>query len=299
MATIDLNLLRAAVRVHETGSFTAAARKLGVPRSTVSRAVSALEEVLGAELFKRTTRSVKTTRYGLALFERVDPALRDLEGVLSEVPARADEPAGTLRVTTTPDIAQILLAPVIARFTTRYPDVNVELQLSAELVDLTQQDIDVALRVTRGKLADSALIARKLGVMHLRQYAAPSYLARRGTPKSPTDLQTHDWVGFEGIASIPLPRRVNKTRARRSISCNDMFVLRELLRAGTGIGMLPTFLADADVASGALVRVLPRWVEHTGHVYLVYPSRKHTPSRVVLFRDYVLEALRTRPLSSG
>jgi DNA-binding transcriptional LysR family regulator len=148
-------------------------------------------------------------------------------------------------------------------------------------------------------LRDSALVARKVGAISLQLYAAPSYLARKDTPKTPADLREHEWVGLEGVAPVQL----SKARAKRApnapqrVLCNDVFVARELLRASAGIGMLPSFLVDDDVARGALVRVLPRWLEQTGNVYLVHPSRKHVPSKITAFRDLVIETLRQRPLS--
>lgn len=287
--------------VHELGGFTPAAAKLGVPRSTVSRAVAALEESLAVALFQRTTRTVKTTAAGLALFDRVKPALDALEASLSDVPLPTDAPSGVLRVTTTADLATILLAPVVARYTQRYPDVSVQLMVSIDLVDMVREGFDLALRITRKPLRDSTLIARKLGELQLRLYAAPSYLARRGTPRNQEDLRDHDWVGFPDTApALTLaPRRGRKAGKVQRVSSNEMYAVREIMRAGAGIGTLPPFLVNDDLTAGSLVRVLPSWVQQTGYVYLVYPSGKHLPSKVTAFRDMLLESLRARPLSTS
>lgn len=298
MATIDLNLVRTCILVHESGSFAAAASRLGVPRSTVSRAVAALEEALGTALFHRTTRTVKTTDAGLALFDRVRPALQQLEASLRDLPAQSERPTGVLRLTATADFAATLLAPIIARYIQRYPEVSVELHSSSELLDLVRSGFDAALRISRGALRDSSLVARKLGVIQLQLYAAPSYLARYGTPKTPAEISEHPWIGFEGVAPkiIGAVKGLRELQGSRRVGCNDMFVMRALLRSGAGIGMLPSFLANDDVAAGALVRVLPRWLEQTGHAYLVQPGRKHAPRKVSAFAELLIEALRAHPL---
>jgi DNA-binding transcriptional LysR family regulator len=297
---IDLELVRAFVAVHDAGSFSAAALRLGVPRSTVSRAVAALEESLALLLFHRTTRRVATTAAGVALYDRVAPALGTIDAALSDLPDTEEEPSGTLRLTTTPDLGTIVVAEAVTRYTARYPRTQVELQLSSSLVDLVRDGFDLALRVSPGPRRDSALIARKVGDIMIQLYAAPAYLARRGTPRSPAELRDHDWIGFRGAAPLQLSASGARSviQARPRVICDDMFFAREVLRTGGGIGALPSFIADGDLADGRLVHLLPRWVSRTGTVSLVHPSRRHIPRRVNAFRDLLLEMLRQRPLSS-
>ena len=296
-APIDLNLVRAFVGVHETHSFSAAAERLGVPRSTVSRAVSALEETTGLLLFHRTTRQVTTTAAGLALFDRVAASLSRLETSLSDLPESVETPSGTLRLTTTPDLGTTVVAEAVARFTARYPDTQVEVHLTGKLVDLVRERFDLALRFARGPLKSSSLVARKVGHVSFQLFAAPSYLARSGTPRSLADLADHDGVSLPGaIALASGGSKHAPPRARTT--CDDKFFAREVLRAGGGIGLLPSYLADGDVAAGSLVRVLPRWEQKEGAVYLVQPSRKLVPRRVTAFRDLLLEIFRQRPLSA-
>lgn len=300
-APIDLNLLRAFAAVHASGSFSAAASTLGVPRSSISRAVAALEEELRLSLFQRTTRKVTTTPVGLSLFERVAPQLESLDGALVDLPEQADAPSGTLRITTTPDLGSIVLTEAVARYLRRYPAVQVELDLSARVVDLVSEGFDLALRVVKTRAKSSSLVARKVGDVFFQLYASPAYLARRAGPRSPAEANDYEWVTYDsrpltlsnarGVKSVVVPA----SRVRS----NDMFFQREALRAGCGLGALPSFLADDDVANGSLARVLPDWLLFNGNVVLVHPPHRHLPRKVSAFQQLLLEQLRQRPISSS
>ncbi|WP_394850429.1 LysR family transcriptional regulator [Pendulispora brunnea] len=307
MGTIDLNLVRAFVAVHETGSFSGAAARLDAPRSTVSRAISSLEASLGVRLFQRTTRQVSTTTAGVSLYERLAPSLSALENSLAELPEREEEPSGTLRVTSTVDLGTTVLAEAVARFTSRYRGARVEVYLSNSVVNLVRDRVDLALRVSPRKMRDSSLVVRRVGTITLQLYASPAYLARRGTPRAPSDLLSHDWVSYRGARHLQvtdagewslsdLPPKTRITSEPRVV-CDDMSFAREALKAGAGFGAIPTFLGDVEVANGTLVRLMPRWVTHTSRVYLVHPGHKHVPPKLTAFRDIVVEILRQRPLS--
>lgn len=298
---IDLNLVRAFAAVLETGRFSTAGDRLGVPRSTVSRAVAALEEQLGVTLFHRTTRTVVATPAATALFERVGDSLRSLEAGLLEVPESGTEPEGTLRVTTTPDLGAALLSDVSARYLARYPKVKMDFILTARVVDLVKENVDLALRITAGTRTlsgPSALVTRRIGRIVLALYASPAYLARRGTPKAPADLQQHDWLGLKGVSTVPL-HRASKTfqvTADLRVTSDDVTMVQSLVRAGAGISWIPSFAVAEDVALGRLVHVLPRWTAPTGSVHLVQPRRKHAPARVTAFHELLEERLRVNPL---
>jgi len=299
-APIDLNRLRAFVAVHGGGSFSAAAAELGVPRSTVSRAVAGLEAALGLRLFQRTTRQVHATPAGTALFERVVPSLRALDASLRDLPEAEEAPVGRLRITTTADVGTVVLAEAISRYTTRHPRVQVEMHFDNDVVDLVREGFDLALRISDGPLRSSSLLARKVGDLVVQIYASPAYLARRGAPRRPRDLAAYDWVSFAG--SRTLARLVGQRDLRTikpRVICRDAFFAREVLRTGGGVGLLPAFLADADVAAGTLVRVLPRSLLRTGTVYLVQPAGEHRPRRVTAFVELLLELLRQRPLPAA
>jgi DNA-binding transcriptional LysR family regulator len=287
MAPIDLNQVRAFLAVHETGSFSVAALRAGVPRSTISRAVVGLERDLGVQLFYRTTRRVSTTSAGLALAARVATPLATLDASFAEMPDRDDEPSGLLRVTSTMDIGATLLAPAVTRFTARHPKVEVELLLANQVVDLVATSIDLAVRVLVKPPRDSTLVAKKVGTVEIGLYAAPAHLARVGTPKKLADLEHHESLRFGGV-EVPY--------ARSRIICNDMLTTRALLLEGAALGALPSFLAADDVTAGTLVRVLPSWALRTGTVYLVVPGRRHLAPKLTAFRDLLLEMLRQRPL---
>lgn len=290
MAPIDLNDLRAFLDVHETGSFSLAAQRAGVPRSTVSRAVASLERALRVQLFYRSTRRVSTTAAGLALFERVNAPLAQLQGSLEQLPERTEEPAGLVRVTSTVDVGMVLLSEAAARFTARYPRARVELHLDNQVTDLVGGGFDLALRILSKPMRDSTLLAKKLGVLGIGLYASPSYLASRGTPRRTKDLAEHAIVAFGRARALAVSKEPR-------IACNDMLVARELLRNGAGIGPLPSFLAAGDLASGTLVRVIPKWDLRTGIIYLVTPARKHVAPKVQAFRTVLGEVLRQRPLA--
>jgi DNA-binding transcriptional LysR family regulator len=300
MATIDLNLIRAFAAVRDAGSFSAAADRLGVPRSTVSRAIASLEGAVGARLFHRTTRKVTTSTAGAALYDRVAPALVALEGSLADLPEQEELPTGTLRVTSAVDLGGAVLAEAAARYTVRYPGTRIDVHLGNKVVDLVHGGFDLALRVSAKPLKDSSLVAQKVGQLRMQLYAAPSYLLRKGTPRTPLELGTHEWVAYRGDQQALLGSQVSKLigDARQRILGDDMSFIREALKAGGGIGALPSFIADAEVTAGTLARVLPRWQGQPSMVYVVQASRRHTPPKVTAFRDLVAEILRQRPLSA-
>lgn len=300
-APIDLNLVRAFVAVFETGRFSAAGEHLGVPRSTVSRAIAALEAQLQTTLFHRTTRTVVPTPAATALFERIGGSLRSLEAGLLDLPESGAVPSGTLRITTTPDLAAALLADVSARYVGLYPDVKIEFLLTVRVVDLIKENIDIALRVTGGTIigGPSALVRRRIGRLVLALYASPDYLARRGVPKTPADLAAHDWVSLKGVESLPLYRasKVFQVARETRMTSDDVTMIRALVRAGAGIAWIPSFAVEDELAAGHLTRILPRWTAPTGNVHLVQPNRKHTPARVTAFRALLMERLKERPLA--
>lgn len=289
-----LDEIAAFVHVVEAGSFTAAARRRTVPKSTLSRGVTRLEDALRTPLLVRTARRVTLTEAGQAFYDRVAPHVMSLRNAAEVAGERGDELRGTLRVTAPVDVGEALLGEVFVRFMARYPSLRLEVDLSAREVNLLEEGFDVALRAAQ-RLRDSSLIARKLGDMEFHLVAAPGYLARRGTPRTPEELARHECVLFRpldghqewALTGGGAERRV--TVAGRAGGSELAFV-RGMLRAGAGIGLLPSFYVGADVAQGLLARVLPGWSTPGGSLFVVYPSARHIPRKVQLFRDFILES---------
>ncbi len=290
---MDLNLLSVFEAVARTSSFSAAAKELGIPKSSASRAVARLEDELGVQLLFRTTRQVSLSEAGTALYDRTTPLLRSIKAAVGELPRPEEAPSGTLKVTAPVDLGVLFLAEVVTRYLARYPAVCVDLHLTGRVVDLVGEGFDVALRVA-SKLEDSTLVARRAAPAVFHLYASPVYLARRGTPRNEDELQEHEWVVFRGGPQklrVPEPRRPPSGHPPR-ITCDDLLFVRDAVRAGAGIALLPTFLVEPDVLSGSLVRILPRLERQAGNLYVVTPAGKHVPSKVTAFRDLVLEMLK-------
>jgi DNA-binding transcriptional LysR family regulator len=298
MGTIDLNTLPLFAAVAETSSFSAAAEKLGLPKSSVSRGIASLEGAVGVRLFHRTTRKVSLSTAGVAFLDRISSSLASLQKSVADLPELEEEPSGRLRVTAAVDLGATVLAEVVARFVARYPGVEVDLRLTNAYVDLVAEGLDVALRIATRPLKDSSLVARNAGKVTLNLYASPSYLALRGTPRIPRDLDAHTWVLFRRGGALRLlgpGKRVTIAR-RGPIQCDDMLFMREALRQGAGVGMLPAFVANDLVAAGQLVCILPRFSVPTGRLWIVHHGGRHLARKVVAFRDFVLDALKARPL---
>lgn len=281
------------VRVVEHKSMSAAARRLGVPKSTISRAIARLEDGLKVRLLERTTRALAPTDSGAALFAEVLPHVEALRGATAVVTAESETPRGLLRVTAPTDVACHFLPDIVARFVKRYPEVHVELVLTSRTVDLMAENIDIAVRA--GVLRDSALVAKKLRDSEAHLFAAPSYLAVHGAPRTPADLESHDCVLFRaqnGRARWALESKNDKATVHVGgrLAADDFgFVLGAAI-AGLGIALIPRFLAGAAVADGRLVRVLPSFGQPTGALYAVHASSRHVPRKVAAFRDALVEA---------
>jgi DNA-binding transcriptional LysR family regulator len=291
---MDLNRAAVFVRVVDEGGFTAAARVLRLPKSSVSRSVALLEEELGARLLQRSTRKVRLTEAGTAFYER---AARGIAGVEEAADAVADLQGslrGRLRLTAPADAATWLLAPLIARFVAQHPAVYIELVLTGRIVDLVTEGVDFALRAA--PMRDSTLVARRLAPVAVKLFAAPAYLARRPAPATVAGLAQHDCVLFRpenGRATWTLrgPEGEVQVPVRGPVGADDYAFLQQAAVAGAGIALLPSFLCRAAAGVGALVPVLPAYAAPAGHIHLVYPSARYLPQRAGAFRDFILAEL--------
>lgn len=281
----NYQLLAVFVAVAQEESFTKAARKLGVGKGTVSRAISALEAQLGAELLHRTTHSVALSTAGVALYERTAGPLAALEQAVQKLPERAAEPSGLLRVTAPYDFGVEVLPEALAQFARRYPDIRVELRTTNVVLDLVAEGVDVAIRAVM-KMKDSTLTIRRLGGGVSRWFAAPAYVARKGRPRSLGDPR-HDWILHRAMQ--PLMKFPAATPVR--FLCDDFLASRGLAREGVGVCLLPTFLAAPFVREGWLEEVpladLPGGLK--GGLALLYPSSGQVPRKVTAFCDFVVD----------
>ncbi len=289
---VDYELLAIFVTVADETSFSKAAQRLGISKGTVSRAITRLEAAVGAELLHRTTHRVALSTAGTSLYERTALHLAALDRAVGRLPERNEEPSGELRITAPPDFGAAVLAPILGQFALRYPEVRFDLRLSASVVDLVSEGFDVAIRPGLHRLKDSTLTARRLGGASLGHYASPAYVARRGAPRRFGEVG-HEWVVFPPLLKL---NKLPKDFRPRFLS-NDFNMTRSLVREGVGVGVMPTFLANPDVAAGTLVPVaLQEGGAVGGSLFFVYPSSGQVPRKIIAFRDFLIERMRSRAL---
>lgn len=282
----NYQLLATFITVAHEASFTKAAKKLGIGKGTVSRAIASLEKQLGTELLHRTTHAVALSTAGTALYERTAPHLLALAEAVEKLPERAEEPSGVLRLTAPNDFGLIVLPEVLAQFSLRYPQVRVDMRLTNAVVDLVADGFDLAIRSVSSLTQDSTLTMRRLGIGRPSWYAAPNYLLRRGRPKELGDPR-HDWILHPAVrAGLKFPK---DTPSR--FLCDDMLFIRNLAREGSGICLLPGFVGAPDVREGLLEKVpLPDALNaRKVDLALIYPSSGQIARKVTAFRDLLFE----------
>ena len=293
--TIDLNRVRVFISVVEGGSFTAAALRLGLPKSSISRSVSALEKSLGARLLQRTTRALSLTDAGQTYFQQVRPALESLSESAATVHALGAEPRGRIRVSCSAD-SEDLLCQYVVRFKKKYPKVQIDLSFSSRHVDLISEGFDLAVRA--GVLKDSSLMSRKVLATDLALFASPAYLKRRGAPKSLADLTRHDCIGNSSQTGRAVWTLTNPEGEEQSVEV-ELAVSADLVQfvgraavQGLGIVLMPeTFALGLTEVPAGLVRVLPGWKQLGNGLYLVWPSRGYEPKALTLFKEGLMETL--------
>jgi DNA-binding transcriptional LysR family regulator len=281
------------VQVVEAGGFRAAAERLGLTASAVSKRIRALEGRLGARLLNRTTRRVAPTDVGRALFERARALLADLEDAEAAVAELQSEPRGALRVGAPMDFGRRYLAEPLAAFAAAHPRVCLDVQLTDRFVDVVGEGFDVVVRI--GTLPDSSLVARRLAPCRRVLVASPAYLAERGTPSRAADLAGHDVVAYalETARGWPIDGAVHALRERHRADNGEM--VRALVHAGQGIALLPTFLVGDDLRVGSLVELLPGRVGADLEIHAVTPHRKLLSAKVRLLLQHLRDTLGAPP----
>lgn len=294
MAEIDLNDVSLFVRVLDEGSFAKVARAAKVPTSTVSRAVSRLEGAVGVPLLHRTTRAVQPTEEGRTFYASVAPAVAAVQGAARDLEGAGTSPSGRLRVTASGDVGTTLLPAMVVAFAEKCPNVAIEVDLSARKVNLIEEGFDLALRA--GPLTDSTLMAKKLAESDLALYASAAYVQKRGLPESVAALEKHRVVLFrprDGANEWELAGtngETAKVTVRGALAGQDYAFVRAAVAAGGGIALLPQLIAAARASIEPLVRVLPAYRVPGGALFVVHPSAKKVPLKVVAFRDFLVEA---------
>ncbi|PWF39968.1 LysR family transcriptional regulator [Massilia glaciei] len=295
-----LQAMEVFVQVVDAGGFTRAAENMQLPKATVSTLVQALELALTVKLLHRTTRQVSVTADGAAYYERCLRILSDVREAEESLSRNRANPGGRLRVDVSTSIANTVIIPALPDFFTRYPDIQLELGGSDRPVDLIEEGVDCAVR--GGELADSSLIARRIGVLQFVTCATPGYLALHGHPSHPRQLASHrcinffssktgkihDWDFARGDESINIP-------VPSSLAVNDSTAYMCAGLAGLGILQMSSYLIDPLIASGKMERVLAEWTTSPLPVHVVYPQNRHLSAKVRVFVEWVADLFLRHP----
>lgn len=288
---LDLNEIAIFIKVVEAGSFTQAARQLGMPNSTVSAKVSDLEKRLKVSLIRRTTRKLFVTQEGRAFFDRCTKGLNEIKAAEDEISLGQKEPQGVLKITAPIEIGAVILPEIIERFKKDYPKVIFDIDLSDRTVDLISEGFDLAIRA--GELKDSSLVAKKFGDVYFALFASPAYLKKNGTLSHPKDLKNHWCLHFSRLSSetwkLTSSKGVIEIPIKDSSRINELNTLKTLIINGVGVALLPTFLCNPEVMSGKLVRILKDWRTNVRPVHFVYSGNKNLSPKISAFINVATE----------
>ena len=294
-----LDALRAFTRVVDLGGFAAAARELGVARSTVHKAVVSLENGLGTQLLRRSTRQVSPTDSGLAFYDRSVGILAELEQAMAAVSDLQEQPRGRLRVNAPMSFGTMHLSKVTADFMTEYPDVRIELMLSDRFVDTIEEGFDVTVRISAARYPTS-LICRRLVAAKRAICASPVYLRAHGEPESPRDLRDHVCLQYGYLESgnswkLSGPRGDESVQIHCGMWSNNGEVLRDAAVRDRGIALLPTFVIGSELQAGTLCTVLTDYCPPDVSVQALYPRHRHLSASVRVFVEHLTRHFAGRP----
>ncbi|MEO8103485.1 MAG: LysR family transcriptional regulator [Betaproteobacteria bacterium] len=296
-AAVNLDRIAAFVSVADARSFTAAADLLGMTKSAVSQAVGRLERELGTQLLQRSTRKLAITEAGEAFLRDCRSLLTQAEQAVERARAGKARPTGLLRLSTAADSAAFV-APLLAEYLERFPEMRVEYVPTDRIVDLIAERFDLSLRT--GAMQDSRLRALKLANMKMLTVAAPGYLTRHGAPRHPREFAAHQWVALSAL-DTPWSRswrsRAGKSTAVRlkgSIAVATAAGARSLVLAGVGLSAFPAFMVEEDIAAGRLQEVLPQYRLPDIYLFAIWPGRLAPPAKTRAFIDLARDRLRKR-----
>jgi DNA-binding transcriptional LysR family regulator len=282
-------------RIVETGSFSKASADLGITQPTATKHVAALEAKLGARLLNRNTRGVSATEIGALYYEKCKAIQRELDEADSLASLLQSKVGGQLRISTSVAFGRRIATPIALRFMREHPEIHVDLSFDDRYVNLVEQGVDVALRM--GRLADSALGARYLGMNPWLTAAAPQYLAEHGTPRVPADLATHACLIYSSVQGDDRWQFSGPTGEELSVPVsgplrsNNLSAVLAACRAGMGLAVLPWYVARESVTDGSIVPVLEGHTLPSQELHAVFPSPKLVPGKVRSFIDYLKEQL--------
>lgn len=290
--------MSAFAKVVAAGSYAEAARRLGLTRSAVSKAVMELEQLLGARLLDRTTRRVTPTEAGRAYYERVASILADVEETELQISRLHEEPRGVLRINAPMSFGILYLGQAVAEFMARYPELRIELVLNDRFIDPLEEGVDVTVRI--GALADSSLIARRLAPARRVLVASPQYVDRYGAPRTPHELAEHRCLAYGHMAAaqrwqLAHGSEVVTVQIAATLCSNNGEVLRAAALAGNGIANLPTFLVGPDIAAGRLVSVLSDHPPTELGIFALYAPNRYLAAKTRLFIDFLAARFGAEP----
>ncbi len=294
----DFSNMQLFVLVVQEGSFSAAARALGITPSSVSRQISQLEGELNARLFQRTTRKQSLTEAGGIYFQHAERIIADLKIARLAVNRLTDTPSGSLHITVEADFAVAYIAPILPEFLEHFPNISIRISMSVGMVDLVDSGIDMAIRI--GHLDDSSLIARNIAVSRSIVCASPAYIERHGEPLHPGDLEAHNCLSFrvgtgvkywrfsvpEGPLNVPISGRID---------VNSVVFLRSLALQGQGIIMVPQWVVRDELSQGKLIPLLEDYPlqPSSSPIQAVFPHSRHLAPKVRAFVEFLVERLNT------
>jgi DNA-binding transcriptional LysR family regulator len=291
----ELKRIGVFTRVVETKSFSEAARQLGVAKSAVSKQIAQLEKEVGVRLLNRTTRSLSLTEAGEIFYRHSAEIVNRTKIALSELREYQNQPTGTLRISSPVSFGTQHLVPVIKEVRALYPLLKIDLLLEDRVINMVEDGVDLAIRI--GWLQESNLVAKKICETPVIVFASPEYLAQKGTPKIPQDLQQHDWISLS-LFSSPLTWEFEKKGQKQSaqkqkvqmhsqLKSNSVAAVIALAKSGQGISALSKFVMQDDIDQGLLQPLLTDYQLAPTGVYAVYPHREHVPPKVRIFIDFL------------
>jgi DNA-binding transcriptional LysR family regulator len=289
--------LRIFVRTMELASLSAVAREMGTTQPSISKMLSQLEAQLKVRLLERSTRGPVPTEQGLHFYAQAKAILEEYDAAVSSVQGLTTQATGLLRINAPVALGQFHLNALVQDFMQQHPAISVELILNDRFVDLVEEGVDVGLRLGTDLPPDA--ISRHIALVPRFLAASPAYLQRRGVPKEPEELASHDFVRFAWTPGSTVELHANgqcrriTTNSRYRV--NNGLAIREALVLGSGIGLCPEWLVHDLIASGELVRVLPAWAATPQDLHLLYTSRRYQPLRTKLFIEFVIGRFRGLP----